>query len=78
MSWQSALFLSCHSIQHGSNHLHLNSAQEISRKQEKNVKRTESATAKLTPKQKPKQEYVGVVEAVRVEGGIAGSEETTL
>lgn len=78
MSWQSALFFSCHSTQHSSNHLHLNSAQEISRKQVKNVKCTESVTAKLTPKQEPKQEYVGVVEAVHVEGGIAGSEETKL
>ena len=64
--------------QHSCNHLGLNSAQEISRKQVRNVKCTESVMSKLSPNQKPKQDYIGVVEAVPVEGEIAGLEKTTL
>lgn len=72
------LFLFCHFTQHSCNHLGLSSAQEISRKQVRNVKCTESVMSKLSPKQKPKQDYIGVVEAVHVEGEIAGLEETML
>lgn len=34
--------------------------------------------SKLTPKQKPTQDYTGVLEAVLVEGELAGLEEKTL
>lgn len=34
--------------------------------------------SKLSPKQEPKQDYTGVVEAVLVEGELAGLEEKTL
>lgn len=34
--------------------------------------------SKLSPKQKPKQDYTGVAEAVLVEGELAGLEEKTL
>lgn len=44
----------------------------------KNVKCTESVMSKLSPKQKPKQDYTRAVEAVLVEGELAGLEEKTL
>jgi len=38
----------------------------------RNVKCTQSVTSKLSLKQKPKEDYTGVAEAVRAEGEIAG------
>lgn len=72
MSWHSTLFFFsfffCHTTQHGCNHLGLNRTQEISRKQVRNVKCSDSVMSKLSPKQKPKQDYIGAVEAVHAEG----------